>query len=318
MADLVTGIITSYKREIKIVERALRSVLAQTYSPMEIILVDDNREDEEGRGISKSIEEMVSRLRNEKKLLEKDLRVIKTEMGKHGAQAARNTGIHNAAGRYLAFLDDDDEWLPTKIKKQIKLLEKRPDAGMCFTRGYRINEAFDPPYINDFQGEAFRSEVSYMQLLRGDCIGTTTQALIPKSTFEAVGEFDEALPARQDYEMWIRIARRFPIVGVDEPLFNYYKNGVGEQITHNWDKCIKGHTLLYNKYREDIDSDRGARFNVIFYLAHYYMCKGDKLNMLKYYTKAFFIKPDEFWNKGVLKLKALKKNAELKKGRREE
>lgn len=306
----MTGIITTYKREIRIVRRALESILAQTYRKLEVIVVDDNREDEESLALSKAIGEMVLELSGATDI---PVRIIKTENGKHGAQAARNTGIHNAKGEYLAFLDDDDEWLSEKIEKQVELLSKRPDAGMCFTRGYRINEAFNPPYINDFQGDAFKSEVSYMELLRGDCIGTTTQALIPKTTFEKVGEFDEALPARQDYEMWIRIARAFPIVGVDEPLFNYYKNGVGEQITHNWDKCIEGHTHLYNKYKKDIDADRGAKFNVIFYLAHYYMCKGDKLNMIKYYTQAFFIKPEEFWNKGVLKIKALKKAAELKK-----
>lgn len=310
MDKLVTGIITTYKREIRIVKRALESILAQSYRTLEVIVVDDNREDEASLKLSRAIADMVEDLA---KTTDISIRVIKTENGKHGAQAARNTGIHNAKGSYLAFLDDDDEWLPEKIEKQMKLLEKRSDAGMCFTRGYRINEAFNPPYINDFQGDAFKSEVSYIELLRGDCIGTTTQALIPKTTFEKVGEFDEKLPARQDYEMWIRIASQFPIVGVDEPLFNYYKNGVGEQITHNWDKCIEGHTILYNKYKKDIDADRGAKFNVIFYLAHYYMCKGDKINMIKYYVKAFFIKPGEFWNKGVLKLKAMKKNAELKK-----
>ena len=192
-------------------------------------------------------------------------------------------------------------------------MKLHPDTGMCFCRGWRINEAYDPPYINDFQGDAFCTEVSYKRILRGDNIGTTSQALIPKTTFEKVGEFDEKLPARQDYEMWIRIAKSLPVRGLDEHLFNYYKNGVGEQITKSWDKCIKGHTLLYQKYKTDIDADRQAKFNVIFYLAHYYMCKDDKKAMVRYYVNSFFISPVCFWKMGILKLQSIKKDRELKK-----
>ncbi len=307
---LVTAVITTYKRKKEVIGRAVKSVADQTYANLELIIVNDNREDEEGKGYSAMLTDAAA------PFFERDkdaLRIVKTEDGKHGAQAARNTGIHLAKGEYIAFLDDDDEWLPAKIKKQVEFMKLHPDTGMCFCRGWRINEAYDPPYINDFQGDAFCTEVSYKRLLRGDNIGTTSQALIPKTTFEKVGEFDEKLPARQDYEMWIRIAKSLPVRGLDEHLFNYYKNGVGEQITKSWDKCIKGHTLLYQKYKTDIDADRQAKFNVIFYLAHYYMCKGDKKAMVRYYVNSFFISPICFWKMGVLKLQSIKKDRELKK-----
>ena len=307
---LVTAVITTYKRKKEVIGRAVKSVADQTYANLELIIVDDNREDEEGKAYSAMLSDAAV------PFSERDgeaLRIVKTEDGKHGAQAARNTGIHLAKGEYIAFLDDDDEWLPAKITKQVEFMKLHPDTGMCFCRGWRINEAYDPPYINDFQGDAFCTEVSYKRLLRGDNIGTTSQALIPKTTFEKVGEFDEKLPARQDYEMWIRIAKSLPVRGLDEHLFNYYKNGVGEQITKSWDKCIKGHTLLYQKYKTDIDADRQAKFNVIFYLAHYYMCKGDKKVMVRYYVNSFFISPICFWKMGVLKLQSIKKDRELKK-----
>ena len=307
---LVTAVITTYKRKKEVIGRAVKSVADQTYGNIELVIVDDNREDEEGKEYSAMLSDAAV------PFSERDgeaLRIVKTEDGKHGAQAARNTGIHLAKGEYIAFLDDDDEWLPAKITKQVEFMKLHPDTGMCFCRGWRINEAYDPPYINDFQGDAFCTEVSYKRLLRGDNIGTTSQALIPKTTFEKVGEFDEKLPARQDYEMWIRIAKSLPVRGLDEHLFNYYKNGVGEQITKSWDKCIKGHTLLYQKYKTDIDADRQAKFNVIFYLAHYYMCKGDKKAMVRYYVNSFFISPVCFWKMGVLKLQSIKKDRELKK-----
>jgi len=312
----VSAVITTCRRKIHIVERALNSVLAQTCPPVEVILVDDNRDDEEGRQLSAALLSLVEKLSaGEAAKGEGGIPIIKvkTQDGKHGAQAARNTGIHRSKGELIAFLDDDDEWLPEKLKLQRELLLKRPDAGMCFCRGYRVNQAFDPPYVNDFQGAAFKEEVTYSELLRGDCIGTTSQAMVRRSVFEKVGDFDEELPARQDYEMWIRIAGDFPIVGCPEYLFNYYKNGVGVQITKNWDNCIKGHSVIYRKYKKDIDSDPAAKFNVIFYMAHYHMCKGDKAGMIKYYIQSFFINPAEFWKKGVLKLKTMKKERELVK-----
>ena len=70
---------------------------------------------------------------------------------------------------------------------------------------------------------------------------------------------------------------------------------------------------LYQKYKTDIDADRQAKFNVIFYLAHYYMCKGDKKAMVRYYVNSFFISPICFWKMGVLKLQSIKKDRELKK-----
>jgi len=303
LAELVTAVITTYRRKREIIERAIKSVIAQTYSPLELIVVDDNRESD--KDISLMVQQVVEGLKNDKV----DIRLMPTMAGKHGGQAARNTGIQAANGTLIAFLDDDDEWLPEKIRLQAELLEKRKDAAMAYTRGHMINENFDPPFVRDFHQDYYPLEVDYLELLRGDCIGTTTQAMIRKSALEAVGGFDEALPARQDYEMWIRLAKEYPLVGVDEYLFNYYvsKNNKGDQVSNNWDKCITGHTVLYYKYKSDIDADRKAKFNVIFNLAHYYMRKEDKKLLLKYYIQAFFISPVLFWEKGVMKIKILYK-----------
>ena len=125
---LVTCIVTSYRREKRIVGRALDSILAQTYSPLEILVIDDNRGDN-AEHYSEGIMELISGRTG--------ITVIKTENG-HGGQYARNTGIRYAKGEYIAFLDDDDEWLPEKLEKQVKLLNEHPDCGMCYTDGYRV------------------------------------------------------------------------------------------------------------------------------------------------------------------------------------
>lgn len=303
---LVTAVITTYKREIDILKRAVDSVLAQTHRPLELIIVDDNRDSESE--LSDKIAEFVASLTTDI-----DVRLLKTEAPKHGAQPARNTGIHASRGKYLAFLDDDDEWLPEKVEKQHELMEKSPNAGMCFCEGYRVNENFNPPFVNLFHGNDQRESVTYRELLRGDCIGSTTQAMIRKSAFDKIGEFDERLPARQDYEMWIRIAKDFDVIAVCEPLFRYHISNGQAQITKSFDKCIEGHTLLYEKYKADIDSDARSKFNVLFFLAHYYYFKGDKGKGVQLYIKAFFTSPISFWDKGLVKLRQLKEAKKAKK-----
>lgn len=286
----VSAIITTYKREPEIVKNAVKSAMEQTYPCVEIIVVDDNRDDKEGCEFSKKLEELCAEL---------SFKLIKTTDGKHGAQAARNTGIRAAVGDYVALLDDDDVWLNEKIEKQVALLEERKDAAMAFCRGLKVVIGGES---KEMHGKDFFSEVDYKMLLRGDCIGTTSQALIRKSALDEVGYFDEDFPARQDYEMWVRISKKYPIVGVDEVLFHHIIDIKDEQISRNWDKCIDGHSKLYKKYKADIDADRKAKFNVIFYMAHYNMCKKEYVKLLYYYAYAFLLSPAEFFNKGLIKL----------------
>lgn len=293
MMKKVSCVITSYKRDISIVRRALMSVLSQTWENIEVLLVDDNR----GEG-SEAFTEPIKALADE---FEK-VRYLKTT-DPCGAQAARNLGIKNAAGEYVAFLDDDDEWLPEKIKKQVEYLEKNPDAGMCYCRGYIVNEANKIADSGEIYGKLFKSEVTYKELLRDDKIGTTTQAVIRREVFDKVGGFDEAFPARQDYEMWIRISKSYRVIGIREPLFKYYKNMTGvkhTQISHSAEKCIKGYELLNAKYYDDIMKDRKARFNIVFHLAHFYRMAGRSSDGYKEYVKAFFCSPSMFMFQGSI------------------
>ncbi len=289
---LVTCVITSYKRNKETVRRALDSVLSQTYAPLEILIIDDNR----GEG-----SEVYSGALRELSEGRENVTVIKTENG-HGAQRARNTGIENAKGKYVAFLDDDDEWLPEKTAVQVELLENNPEAGLSYSRGYLIDNTFDPPRIGQFiRGE----NLTFDELLLSDRIGTTTQAVIPKTVFEKVGMFDEALPARQDYEMWLRITREYKSIWSPQLLYRYYKEKGKEQLSHNWEKCVKGYEIIYDKYREDIEKSRGARFNFVFHIAHHLMeganVTGDrqlKKRAVKKYAEAFVISPYLFLVQG--------------------
>lgn len=308
MEKLVTAVITTYNRQMDMLRRAAVSVLTQSYKNIELIIVDDNRG--ESAYLSKEIKVLAEEF---KELYPNDIYVLPTENGKHGGQAARNTGIHAAKGEYIAFLDDDDEWLCQKIEKQAGLLDKKPEVGLCFTKGMLVNECFTPPFMREFHRDNFIKRPDFRRLLRGDTIGTTSQAMVRRSVFEKVGCFDEEFPARQDYEMWLRIVKDFAAEGVPEVLFKYYisKADKAGQLTKNYQNCIRGHELIYEKYKEDIDRDRKAKFNVFFNIAHYYMVSGNKKEYLKYYIKSFFLSPVEFYKKGLIKLRIMQ---EKKKG----
>lgn len=224
MSELVSVVITSYGREFAQIRRSIESAHKQTYQDIEIILVDDNDPNSDCR---KDIEETVSSLDY--------VRYCPMEKNS-GAQKARNKGISVSRGSFIAFLDDDDEWLPQKIEKQMSVYQK--GVGLIYSKGYSIDEATGnkKPYVTSFN---FRKEVGFLDLLYADYIGTTTQALIPKEVFDKCGRFDILQPARQDYEMWLRISREYRCIGVDEPLFYHYYHE-GEQISKNPKKAICG------------------------------------------------------------------------------
>lgn len=130
MNETITAIITTYKRKPEVVQRALRSIEIQTYQASEIIMVDDNPIDVEGKELSDAL----------KNLCKNRAIYIKQPKGNAGANAARNLGIDNAHGDFIAFLDDDDEWLSEKIERQMALFNE--DVGLVFCSGI-LHEEFE-------------------------------------------------------------------------------------------------------------------------------------------------------------------------------
>ena len=230
MCKRVSAIITTYKRPASVIEKALNSIEAQTYPVFEIIVVDDNPFDTEGKKLSVSV----------KKLCENRATYIKQLKGNAGANAARNLGIEKSNGEFVAFLDDDDIWLSTKIEKQIASFDD--DIGMVFCSGicHEIHSDGTVRELNYFNYDCFKSNPNHIDLLRFDYIGSTSHPLIRKSVFKKCGLFDESMPARQDYDMWIRITKAFRVVGIKEKLFIHtlHENG---QISKNKQKSYLGY-----------------------------------------------------------------------------
>ena len=231
---MVSAIITTFQRDIDIIDRSVNSIQNQTYKDIEIIIVDDNDFNSNYSIILK------------KYCKEKNIKYC-SQNKNMGACSARNYGILNSSGDYIAFLDDDDEWMPGKIEKQVNIIEKDSDVGVVFCTG--IIKFFDGNIQDYYNKSDFKESVQFQDLLYKDYVGSTSHPLIRKECFEKVGGFWIDQPARQDYEMWIRISQYYKIVGIKEDLFYHYIHE-GEQISKNTVKSFNGYENIYKRYRK--------------------------------------------------------------------
>ncbi|MEA5622624.1 glycosyltransferase family 2 protein [Nostoc sp. UHCC 0251] len=181
----------------------LDSVLKQTFADFEVLIINDGSTD---RIVSWASEIIDSRV----KLISQE---------NQGLSGARNTGIDHAQGKYIAFLDADDVWEPTKLEKQVCCFQENPDAGVVYTWSLLVDEHGKPT------GRIFASQLEgqvWGQLLvEMDVISNGSSAVVRRDCFEAVGVFDRNLAAAADLDMWLRIAAKYPFAVVKEPLTLY-------------------------------------------------------------------------------------------------
>jgi len=192
----VSVIIPTYNRAW-IIEEAIDSVLAQDYTEFELIVVDD--------GSTDHTSDVLDSYRN----------VIKVFPQKNkGVSAARNRGIAEASGKFIAFLDSDDLWLPQKLTVQIEFFDQTPDALICQTDEIWIRNGLR---VNPKKRHKKPSGMIFKPSLKL-CLVSPSATMIHRGLFDRVGGFDETLPACEDYDLWLRISCRFPIHLIDTPL----------------------------------------------------------------------------------------------------
>lgn len=232
MLPLVSVVIPLYNRE-KTIQRAVDSVLNQTYENIEVIVVDDCSND-------KSIEKLHK--------YEKDGRVRIFYQDKNsGANAARNRGIQEARGEYIAFQDSDDEWLPCKLERQISFMIKQESfATFCpVQRHYGKAVQTIPNIRGNLSGTEIRNR------LRESNIITTPALVVNKKVVAKIGLFDEEMPRLQDYEFVIRIAKQFDISYLDESFVVQYE--MNDSISLKRDSLSQAQLLLLRKHADFIN-----------------------------------------------------------------
>lgn len=209
MADtpIVSVILPTYNRA-RLLPRSLGSVLAQTYSDLEVVVVDDGSDDDTEALVKGSGDARVRYVRLETRF---------------GAARARNVGIGHAHSRYLAFQDSDDEWLPTKLERQMRAFESQPDAALVYSDMYRVladGRVFHHRSPTVVRGGLINPETRYWQtyMLGTQCV------VIRRECLEQVGLFDHALPSFEDLDLFLRLAEHYDFVHLREPLVNYHEN----------------------------------------------------------------------------------------------
>jgi Glycosyltransferases involved in cell wall biogenesis len=198
---LVSIVIPTYQGATRgFLPQAIESVLSQTYKNLELILVND--------GSSDATEEVCKRYPQIKYIFQEN----------RGLAAARNTGIRHSFGEYICFLDDDDVWLPEKLAKQVAFIQDKPLLGLCYTWLALINERGEETGVV----QAHHAEGNVFELLLTEnIIDGPSSVIIPKTILDDVGLFKEHFLSAEDYDLWLRIAKKYHIYSLDEPLVLY-------------------------------------------------------------------------------------------------
>ncbi|MBR0024031.1 MAG: glycosyltransferase [Muribaculaceae bacterium] len=222
-------------------ERAIKSVLSQTYQNLECIVVDDASTDN-----TKEICAGFSQV--------KYIHIPAEES--RGGNYARNTGIKASTGDYIAFLDDDDYWLPEKTEKQLsKINQSNAKVIYCGRVNEIIKDDGEVKYSNLYPNSFYRGDMRKKIFCS---IPTTTSALfIDKSTLVNVGLFDENLIFWQEYELLIRLSQQFEFEFVEEPLLVYRINQSDSQrLTNkfNYKSWLNNINYIKNKHKTLINS----------------------------------------------------------------
>lgn len=268
----VSIIIPTYNRST-FLRRAITSILNQTFSDFELIIVDDCSIDD--------TEQVVADMNDGR------IRYMKLESN-IGAPRARNIGIKSARSRYIAFLDSDDEYLNNKLQIQVHELDKSsPDVGIVYC-GYTIH--YEPDVIYGLVSPVYKGNL-FDILLKRNCIGSPTP-LIKRECFDACGLFDESLPSCQDWDMWLRISKKYEFDFVNKPLAKTHNHG--NQISTNIDSKILSREKLLEKYKSYIIKKPETASYLYQRLGFLHLLKQNSGRGKKYYLKSIAADPADF------------------------
>lgn len=235
---LVSVIIPTYSRPDNIT-RAIESVLNQTYTPIEIIVVDDNGE---GTPYQLQTEEILKQYIDNSQIT-----YIKHKENRNGS-VARNTGLKNSHGQYVNFLDDDDVFAPDKISKQVYRLSQTHDSiGACFCNTKLIYKHHVSFWCNSKEGKLAED------VLCGKAHFNTSTVLFKREAIENIKGFDETFRRHQDWELYVRFFRKYEMVNAcKDPLLVKYVTQTSV-ITANPIKQIDYREKFLNTFKDDIE-----------------------------------------------------------------
>jgi glycosyltransferase involved in cell wall biosynthesis len=274
MVPKVSIIIPTHNRA-EMVRRAIQSVLAQTWQgDMEIIVVSD--------GSTDNTEEVV------KSFDDSRIRFFKHETSR-GASAARNTGLRASCGKYIAFLDDDDEWTADKLEVQLPVIEgSPPEVGLVYAwMEYFCNGESQRVHAPVLRGDVF------VEMLDKQAIGGCPTVIIKREVIDRVGFFDESLPRGNDGDYWRRISKRYHVNVVPKVLAKVYIGHVDRISVHSKKNLLSAIDALEKRllvFSDDFKIYQEQKCTVLVNLFNRCMKSGKWLLGLQYALKAFCTK----------------------------
>jgi len=232
---LISIIVATYNRAY-LVSQSIESVLNQTFKGCEIIVVDDASTDNTRELLNEKYGDQIIYIGKKKN---------------EGLSSARNTGIRASRGEYLAFLDDDDAWLPEKLELQMDLMKEKPLLGLVYCGYYEVNR--DGKVISEIKPTK-RGYIFDDLLCRNYIAGSASAVLVKREVFAKTGYFDENLSSCEDWDMWIRVSKFYEIDFVSRPLVEYMIHDDNmSRIILNMEKST---FAVLNKYWTEISREK--------------------------------------------------------------
>ncbi|MNB99109.1 putative teichuronic acid biosynthesis glycosyltransferase TuaG [compost metagenome] len=261
-SPLISIILPTYNRS-KYLKKTIDSILSQkTEYTYEIIIVDDASSD--------NTEELIQNIDNKK------IQYIRLITNSGGGKA-RNTGIANARGKYVAFIDSDTTWHEEKIQRQIELLEKDNTYIGCYSRFVKISKSGSKILPKEIPGP----EDAAGKILLDNFIDTPT-SVIRRKFLDKVGGFDEKLPRFQDWELFIRLTKLGKFYGFHEPLIDSLD--LADSISRNDAARLTALKVILNKHKEEILKNKSAQSKIILKIINAKIILGkrsDAINTIK-------------------------------------
>ena len=241
---LVSVVIPTQDRST-VLPRAIESVLAQSYRPLELIVVDDGSADGTP-GVVRSYDQS-------------KVRYIRLEE-RRGPATARNVGIEAATGEYISFLDSDDEYLPGRTERMIEALKDASGEYIGICHGYREQSPAGYSSVH-----AMPSRIDREQLRHENPLGISA-TLFETETIEAIGSFDESLATSEDYDLYVRASAEGPILGLRDVLSIHHVEE--DSLSQDVEKRIEGQKRLEEKHAGLLSAQRRSRHRYARFFLH--------------------------------------------------
>lgn len=267
---------------VSFVAEAIESVLAQSHPVHECIVVDD--------GSTDSTRDVLARFGS---------RIRTLSQRNRGVAAARNHGAREATGSLLAFLDADDIWLPTKIARQVEMMRNDPGLTLSYTGMNRVDS--DLTLLSYQPCPPSESALRNALLLDESCVAVAQTGLIRKEIFWAVGGFDEQLSTSADTDLVCRVALKYKVSGIDQPLVLYRQHSA--QMHLNLTAMERDMSKVFERIYRDprlpaqLRKLRRRSWGRLWFILGASRFKyGEHVPALPYLAKAAIRSPEEFLN----------------------